>query len=180
MILAVSAITGVVLALRRHWRQLIFLAFALTLEFSLFILTTIIIGRHRPMVPQLDGAPPTSSFPSGHTASALTLYVGLAVVLSTLVRSTLQRTLVWLVAVLLPVVVGVSRLYRGMHFPTDVAASVLLATGACVTDPRRGSVTRATVASVAALHLEAPQAEASLARVLLAASCCRLGQGCKR
>ena len=130
VILAVSAITGAVLALRRHWRQFVFLAFALTLEFSLFILTTIIIGRHRPTVPQLDGAPPTSSFPSGHTASALTLYVGLAIVLSTLVRSTLQRTLVWLVAVLLPVVVGVSRLYRGMHFPTDVAASVLLATGA--------------------------------------------------
>ena len=102
VILAVSAITGVVLALRRHWRQFAFLAFALTLEFSLFILTTIIISRHRPTVPQLDGAPPTSSFPSGHTASALTLYVGLAIVLSTLVRSTLQRTLVWLVAVLLP------------------------------------------------------------------------------
>ena len=104
--------------------------FALTLEFGLFILTTMIVNRHRPTVPQLDGAPPTSSFPSGHTAAALTLYVGLAIVVSTLVRTTLARLLVWLVAVLLPVAVGISRLYRGMHFPTDVAASVLLATGA--------------------------------------------------
>ena len=50
--------------------------------------------------------------------------------MSTLVRGTLPRVFVWLVAILLPIVVGASRLYRGMHFPTDVAASVLLATGA--------------------------------------------------
>lgn len=130
VVLAVSAITGVVLALGRYWRQLAFLFFALTLEFGLFILTTLIIDRHRPTVPRLDGAPPTSSFPSGHTASALTLYVGLAIVASTLVRSALQRVLVWMAAVLLPIVVGISRVYRGMHFPTDVAASVLLAAGA--------------------------------------------------
>ena len=130
VILVISAISGVILVLGKFWRQFAFLFFALTLEFGLFMLTTMIIDRHRPTVPQLDGAPPTSSFPSGHTASALTLYVGLAIVVSTLVRSTLQRVLVWLVAVLLPIVVGISRLYRGMHFPTDVAASVLLATGA--------------------------------------------------
>ena len=89
VILAVSAITGVALVLGRFWRQFAFLFFALTLEFGLFILTTMIIDRHRPTVPQLDGAPPTSSFPSGHTAAALTLYVGLAIVLSSLVRGTL-------------------------------------------------------------------------------------------
>ena len=130
VILVVSAITGVALALGRFWRQFAFLFFALTLEFGLFILTTMIVDRHRPTVPQLDAAPPTSSFPSGHTAASLTLYVGLAIVLSSLVPRTLPRVLVWLVAVLLPVAVGISRLYRGMHFPTDVAASVLLATGA--------------------------------------------------
>lgn len=130
VILVVSAITAVALFIGRFWRQFAFLFFALTLEFSLFILTTMIIDRHRPTVPQLDGAPPTSSFPSGHTAAALTLYVGLAIVVSSLVRGTRLRVLVWLVAILLPVVVGLSRLYRGMHFPTDVASSVLLATGA--------------------------------------------------
>jgi membrane-associated phospholipid phosphatase len=95
-----------------------------------FLVTTMIVGRHRPTVPRLDVAPPTSSFPSGHTASALTLYVGAAIVLTSLVRGTLARTFVWVLAILLPIGVGVSRLYRGMHFPTDVAASVLLSVGA--------------------------------------------------
>jgi membrane-associated phospholipid phosphatase len=130
VILAVSAISGLALALGRFWRQFTFLLVALTLEFGVFLLATAVVDRHRPAVPHLDGALPTSSFPSGHMASALTLYVGLAIVVSSLVRRPLPRACVWLVAVLLPIIVGVSRLYRGMHFPTDIAASVLLAAGA--------------------------------------------------
>jgi membrane-associated phospholipid phosphatase len=130
VILALAAVAGVALASGRYWRQLAFLFFALTLEFGVFLITTIIVDRHRPTVPQLDVAPPTSSFPSGHTASALTLYVGAAIVLTSLVRGTRARTLVWVFAILLPMGVAISRLYRGMHFPTDVAASVLLSIAA--------------------------------------------------
>ena len=130
VILSLSVIAGVALIIGRYWRQLAFLFFALTLEFGVFLVTTMIVARHRPTVPQLDVAPPTSSFPSGHTASALTLYVGAAIVLTSLVRGTLARTLVWMLAILLPIGVAVSRLYRGMHFPTDVAGSVLLSIAA--------------------------------------------------
>jgi membrane-associated phospholipid phosphatase len=127
VILAVSAVTGIVLVLTRHWRQFGFLLFALTLEFSLFLLTVTIINRNRPDVAQLDAAPPTSSFPSGHTAAAWTLYLGLAIVTSSLVRGGLVRALAWTAAIALPLLVAVSRLYRGMHFPTDVIAGALLA-----------------------------------------------------
>ena len=127
VILAVSVVTGIVLALARHWRQSGFLLFALTLEFSLFILTVTIVNRNRPEVAQLDAAPPTSSFPSGHTAAAWTLYLGLAIVTSSLVRSGLVRALAWVAAIALPLLVAGSRLYRGMHFPTDVIAGALLA-----------------------------------------------------
>jgi membrane-associated phospholipid phosphatase len=40
------------------------------------------------------------------------------------------RVLVWLLAVALPIYVGISRLYRGMHHPTDEVGSAVLAAGA--------------------------------------------------
>jgi undecaprenyl-diphosphatase len=71
-------------------------------------------------VPRLDVAPPTSSFPSGHTAAAVALYGCLALVL---LRQMANRMLARTLAVLcfcVPVVVAVSRVYRGMHYVTDV------------------------------------------------------------
>lgn len=130
VILGLAVVACVALAIGRYWRQVAVLFFALTLDSSVFLVTSLIVGRHRPTVPQLDVGPPTSSFPSGHTASAVTLYVGAAIVLTSLVRGKLARTLVWVLAILPPIGVGISRLYLGMHFPTDVAASVLLAIGA--------------------------------------------------
>lgn len=130
VILTASVVTGIVLVLRGHWRQFGFLLFALTLEFSLFLLTVTIVDRNRPDVAQLDAAPPTSSFPSGHTAASWTLYLGLAVVVTSLVRGARVRALVWVAAVALPLLVAGSRLYRGMHFPSDVIAGALLACAA--------------------------------------------------
>jgi undecaprenyl-diphosphatase len=129
-VIGVAVLAAIVLAIGRHWRQIGFLACALTLEFSVFLLATIVVDRTRPQVPRLDVTPPTSSYPSGHTAAAITLYVGLAIVIWSLVRSPVIRTLAWIIAIALPIFVGVSRLYRGMHHLTDVLASVLLGCGA--------------------------------------------------
>lgn len=132
VVIGIAVVTAVALAIRKHWRQIVFLVCALTLEVGLFLLTSVVIGRHRPGVHQLDAAPPTSSYPSGHMASAMTLYVGLAIVAYSILRRRSTRVLVGVPAVLLPIAVGISRLYRGMHFPTDVAASVLLSAGALI------------------------------------------------
>jgi membrane-associated phospholipid phosphatase len=130
VIIGVAVVAGIVLAIGNHWRQIGFLACALTLEFSVFLLSTLLVDRARPMVPRLDVSPPTSSYPSGHTAAAIALYAGLAIVIWSLVRSAVIRAIAWIIAVGLPIFVGVSRLYRGMHHLTDVIASVLLGCGA--------------------------------------------------
>lgn len=129
-IVGVAVLAGVVLAIGRHWRQIGFLACALTLEFAVFLLSTVLVDRMRPGVPRLDATPPTSSYPSGHTAAAIVLYGGLAIVIWSLVPSRWIRTIAWIIAVALPIFVGVSRLYRGMHHLTDVLASVLIGCGA--------------------------------------------------
>ena len=94
-------------------------------ETGLFLLASVIVHRLRPGIPHLDGAPPTSSFPSGHTAATIALACGLALGLARTRPGHPLRALSWLVAVLLPAFVLASRLYRGMHWPTDVAASVV-------------------------------------------------------
>ena len=54
----------------RRWHEPVFVASTLIGEVAVFVLTTLLVHRARPTVPQLDHAPPTSSFPSGHTAAA--------------------------------------------------------------------------------------------------------------
>ncbi len=153
VVLAVSVATGIVLVVARRWRQFGFLLFALTLEFSLFLLTVTIVNRNRPDVTQLDAAPPTSSFPSGHTAASWTLYLGLAIVVTSLVRSNLVRALAWVAAIALPLLVAGSRMYRGMHFPSDVIAGALLAGAALLV------ALFAVRCTVAAAERERPPAE---------------------
>ncbi|WP_405552011.1 diacylglycerol kinase family protein [Streptomyces sp. NBC_01171] len=106
------------------WRQASFLALAVSLQSLVFLVVTIAVERQRPDVHRLDGSLPTSSYTSGHTGAATAIYGGLAVLVLSRVRSPWRRVLAALLF-LLPVIVGVSRLYRGMHHPTDVAGGMI-------------------------------------------------------
>jgi membrane-associated phospholipid phosphatase len=111
----------------KRWHESLFLLAAVVGEVSIFVCTTLIIDRHRPNVPHLDAAPPTSSFPSGHTAAALTLYGALAIIAVHARARRWLRVAAVLVALLAPVLVACARMYRGMHYPTDVLGGALLA-----------------------------------------------------
>ena len=120
--LTVVAVVGARLFYRR-WREAMFIAAAMLVEVSVFLVTTLLVHRARPGVPELDISPPTSSYPSGHTAAALALYGSLAL----LVFLRTRRSWAWLL-LLIPAAVGTSRLYRGMHHPSDVVAGLILGT----------------------------------------------------
>jgi undecaprenyl-diphosphatase len=126
IVIGMTAVGCLVLFLRGHGPRLpVFLAAAVAGETTLFLLASIVIHRLRPAIPHLDGAPPTSSFPSGHTAAAIALWCGLALGLARTHPGHPLRVLSWVLAVVVPAFVLGSRLYRGMHWPTDVAASVV-------------------------------------------------------
>ena len=112
-----------VLVLRRwlgRWRESIAVLVAILGELFVFLLVTNTVGRPRPDVFRLDVAPPTSSFPSGHTAAAVALYGCLALVLLRQMQNRpVARTLA-LLCFCVPVIVAISRVYRGMHYVTDV------------------------------------------------------------
>jgi len=60
----------------------------------------------------------------------IALYAALAILVGCLTANRFLRAVAWLLAVVLPIAVAVSRLYRGMHHLTDVLASVVLGVGA--------------------------------------------------
>lgn len=120
-VVAVAVLVGVVLVSWRRWGQLLVLVVPLTVEVTVFLSTTYLVDRDRPAVEALDAAPATASFPSGHAAAAVALYVGLAfVVASSRLRGGVLPVLAMVLAVLAALFVGVSRVYRGLHYPTDV------------------------------------------------------------
>jgi len=94
-------------------------------EVTIFVAVTLTVHRLRPDVVRLDKSPPTSSFPSGHTAAAMALYGGLAVLLICIYGSNWKTNIVAILLFCIPIIVATSRLYRGMHFPTDVLAGAL-------------------------------------------------------
>ena len=123
--LGATVFVGARLAWKR-WRESLFVVAVLVGEVSIFVGVAALVDRNRPPVRHLDAAPPTSSFPSGHTAAAVALYGAIALLASERARS---RALVWIAtaaAVLIPVAVGAARMYRGMHFLTDVVAGAAL------------------------------------------------------
>ncbi|MEU6125845.1 diacylglycerol kinase family protein [Streptomyces sp. NPDC047123] len=107
-----------------RWREAGFLAAGVTLQSLVFLLITLTVDRHRPDVDRLDASPPTSSYTSGHTGAATALYAGLAVLVSSRMRGPWRRIVAGLL-LLLPLLVALARLYRGMHHPTDVMGGLL-------------------------------------------------------
>ena len=81
----IVALTAIAAAVFRwkfgRWRESLVVIYAVVGETGIFLATTLLIDRPRPSVPQLDVAPPTSSFPSGHTAAAVCFYGSIAAII---------------------------------------------------------------------------------------------------
>ena len=127
VVVGAAIVVAVALVLLRRPRSALFLAVALAGEVAVFLTTAAVIDRRRPPVPHLDAElPPTSSFPSGHTAAAICLYGACALLVLATVRAW-WRWLVVALAVVVVVAVALARLYRGAHYPTDVLGSMIFA-----------------------------------------------------
>ncbi len=115
----VLVLLGCALALllrARLYRQAAFVATATVLSMSTSGILKLVFARPRPeVIPQPLGS---YSFPSGHTMSAAGLAVSLVVVL----WPTRWRVPALVVGVVWAVGVGLSRVYLGYHFPSDVVA----------------------------------------------------------
>jgi undecaprenyl-diphosphatase len=79
-------------------------------------------ARRRPtVVPHLAHFDP-ASFPSGHSMGAALVYLTSGSIISRQVTGSLAKTYFLSMAVILALVVGISRVYLGVHYPSDVLA----------------------------------------------------------
>ena len=119
-IAAAAALSAFFLWKFRRWSEATLLVGALVLEVMIFTTSSFVVDRARPGVPKLDTIPPTSSFPSGHAAAAVAFYGALAIIVFWHTRHRVARAVVVGAAIVFPLIVGASRMYRGMHHLSDV------------------------------------------------------------
>ncbi len=112
------------LAVTRHWRPVIFVATVMFGELGAFLAAAAVVKRPRPDVTQLDQHLPTSAYPSGHEAATCCLYVAVAILVIGHARGW-WRWLFLVPAIAMPVLVALSRMYRGEHHPTDILGSLI-------------------------------------------------------
>ena len=107
-----------VLALRRHAREGLFAALALGGSALLNLATKQVFARERPSLWESIAPETTFSFPSGHAMGSMTL----AWVCLLLAWRTRWRLPVLVAVLLFTTVVGLSRVYHGVHYPSDILA----------------------------------------------------------
>jgi undecaprenyl-diphosphatase len=114
----------IILWRRRQWWFAIIPGIAIAVQATVFVLATVVVGRPRPEADQLDPAPPTSSYPSGHVGASTALYLTFAFMAQGIERTWLRRLLTALFLIV-PLLVSYARFYRGMHHVTDIVIGLL-------------------------------------------------------
>jgi len=77
--------------------------------------------------PFFGSEPMTYSFPSGHALFSLCFYGGLAIVASRSMQLAAMKTGIWIATALLVLAIGGTRIYLGVHYPSDVLGGYLVA-----------------------------------------------------
>lgn len=134
LFLVLSGIVVLVIFLRLRWRRAAVL-FVVTMagEIVLDLTLKAFYGRARPE-PFFDYPLPSSySFPSGHALGSFCFYGILAWLITARLENRAACIVVRVLAVLLILLIGFSRIYLGVHYPSDVGGGYLAALAWVVT-----------------------------------------------
>jgi undecaprenyl-diphosphatase len=112
---------AVVFVARRWWRAAVLVLITMWGAMVLDLALKQLYGRARP-APFFDfyPAPGSYSFPSGHALFATCFFGGVAVLASHRLEHPAARIGVWIAAIVPILLIGTSRVYLGVHYPTDV------------------------------------------------------------
>jgi membrane-associated phospholipid phosphatase len=120
MVTIVSVIVAILLSRRRRLAGAITIGIASAGAWGLNILLKDVFARDRPVLWERIIDAQFNSFPSGHAMVSLVVYGFLAYLLA--IRFPRRQSLIYFLAILLIILIGFSRLYLGVHWPTDIVA----------------------------------------------------------
>lgn len=117
-VLAIIAVTSAVL--KRFWT--FGCPLAITVVISRFMNVTIkyLINRPRPDFKVLQAS--EASFPSGHAQNNMALYIAILLLLNIATFLPKFKTVFKIILVAIPVIIGITRVYFGVHYASDVVA----------------------------------------------------------
>ena len=119
-------IAGMFLWLNQHKHSAILLIVATLGGMVLDQLLKFGFARPRPQIFEWGTHAASSSFPSGHAMSSIIVYGTVAYLAARLQQNVKSRALTMTLAVIIILLICVSRLYLGVHYPSDVAAGLVI------------------------------------------------------
>lgn len=122
----IIVIIVIVLVLLTKFNQRKFVvSFLITSVFSIGFTTLakMIFARERPAITNALISESSFSFPSGHALLSASIYGFLIVILIKSIRNNSARILIYIFGFALIGLIGFSRIYLGVHWPTDILAS---------------------------------------------------------
>lgn len=124
LLLSTAVISFLAAGLKRQAMMMVVaMAGSLVLEFSL----KHVFHRARPQPWFNVPLPKSYSFPSGHALAAACLYGMLALLVTARVRRRAMRIAIWIACTVMIAMIGLSRIYLGVHYPSDVVAGYMAA-----------------------------------------------------
>jgi undecaprenyl-diphosphatase len=123
---SLTVVSGITFAARRAWRSFAALLLIVPMGSLMAEGIKLVVQRPRPFTSGPDGEWGGYSFPSGHTIAAMLTYGFLVCAILPIIGSKRARQALMLLAGVLVVAVGFSRIALGAHYLTDVLASIVL------------------------------------------------------
>ncbi|MEG5001221.1 phosphatase PAP2 family protein [Microcoleus sp. B4-D4] len=123
VLLMLSVSLGIILWIRKHRSEATTIAVTGVGGLGLNLLLKQLFARDRPLLWERTVDVKFYSFPSGHAMISMIIYGLLGYLLGS--RFPKQRWLIYSLTVVLIAVIGLSRLYLGVHWPTDVIAGYI-------------------------------------------------------
>ena len=121
LVLVTALVAGFLIA-SRHWLTLALVVMGTTSGSLVVALVKGLVGRVRPNVTDHLVQVYDASFPSGHAANSACVYLTMALLLLQITEGRGVRRYILAGAMLLVSAIGISRVYLGVHWPSDVLA----------------------------------------------------------